>query len=637
MSDMTEEQNPITRPVKRQHLASSASNEYSSTKIASDYCCPICYELVDEAHITKCGHSFCYSCISTSLESKTTCPKCGHNLSGGLRDVFPNFALDKLVTKFKLQNPRRKMDSCKTGIVSGLRGFVTAESKKLTLTDVDAMLELLTKRKRKLEAESALAQNRLLHEFLEKLLCEKETQMKRIGRQVEIVKRDVEVVEKLLKDWEAKRSSTPDLESSKSNDKNHFQNENLISSLNTGGCGNIQRRRMCTHFDDFVDCYFSLRAKELVFGKTLAEPININVEPVNIEEDPDNSLDAFRENLVKFSRYNSLRPIATLNYGTDMFNNSTIVSSIEFDKDDEYFAIAGVTKRIKVFDYDCVLRDAVDIHYPCVEMVSASKISCISWNSFRKNTIASSDYEGAVSIWDAGTGQRTRVFREHEKRCWSVDFNKADAGLMASGSDDARVKLWTLNQDRSVACLEAKANVCCVKFNPDSSSHLAFGSADHCVHYYDLRHPKRALATFKGHKKAVSYVKFLNGREMVSASTDSQLKLWNVDDAAEGCLRSFVGHTNEKNFVGLATDGDYIACGSENNSLYVYYKGLQKRLFTFKFEPSTSILSSEAEEVKDKRKDDDVNEFVSAVCWRQTSNIIMAANSQGIIKVLELI
>ena len=34
------------------------------------------------------------------------------------------------------------------------------------------------------------------------------------------------------------------------------------------------------------------------------------------------------------------------------------------------------------------------------------------------------------------------------------------------------------------------------------------------------------------------------------------------------------GHVNEKNFVGLATDGDYITCGSENNGLYIYYKVL---------------------------------------------------------------
>ena len=45
----------------------------------------------------------------------------------------------------------------------------------------------------------------------------------------------------------------------------------------------------------------------------------------------------------------------------------------------------------------------------------------------------------------------------------------------------------------------------------------------------------------------------------VRRSTDSQLKLWNVD--ASGCQRTFKGHVNEKNFVGLATNGEYIACG----------------------------------------------------------------------------
>lgn len=49
--------------------------------------------------------------------------------------------------------------------------------------------------------------------------------------------------------------------------------------------------------------------------------------------------------------------------------------------------------------------------------------------------------------------------------------------------------------------------------------------------------------------------------------------------------------------------------GSENNSLYLYYKGLSKTLLTFKFDTVKSVLD------KDK-KEDDTNEFVSAVCWR---------------------
>ena len=42
-------------------------------------------------------------------------------------------------------------------------------------------------------------------------------------------------------------------------------------------------------------------------------------------------------------------------------------------------------------------------------------------------------------------------------------------------------------------------------------------------------------------------------------STDSQLKLWTTSQATP--MRTFNGHINEKNFVGLATDGDYVACG----------------------------------------------------------------------------
>lgn len=37
-------------------------------------------------------------------------------------------------------------------------------------------------------------------------------------------------------------------------------------------------------------------------------------------------------------------------------------------------------------------------------------------------------------------------------------------------------------------------------------------------------------------------------------------------------VRTFKGHTNEKNFVGLTVNGEYIACGSETNEVFVYHK-----------------------------------------------------------------
>ena len=108
------------------------------------------------------------------------------------------------------------------------------------------------------------------------------------------------------------------------------------------------------------------------------------------------------------------------------------------------------------------------------------------------------------------------------------------------------MKIWSTNQQKSVSTIESKANICCVKFNPENSHFIAFGSAgsylfiyfffldkyqiifnliyfhpfwilDHHIHYYDLRNVREPLFVFRGHRKAVSYVKFLNKDEIVSA------------------------------------------------------------------------------------------------------------------------
>ena len=52
-----------------------------------------------------------------------------------------------------------------------------------------------------------------------------------------------------------------------------------------------------------------------------------------------------------------------------------------------------------------VLNEPEDVHCPVVEMSTRSKLSCLSWNKFVKNHIASSDYDGIVTVWDVTTRQ----------------------------------------------------------------------------------------------------------------------------------------------------------------------------------------------------------------------------------------
>ncbi|XP_005996897.1 E3 ubiquitin-protein ligase COP1 [Latimeria chalumnae] len=615
-------------------LCNGLLNSYEDK--SNDFVCPICFEMIEEAYMTKCGHSFCSKCIRQSLEDSNRCPKCNYVVDN-IDQLFPNFLVNELILKQKqrFEDKRLKLDHSNGHKWQIFQDVLGTDQESLDLAKINQILELLVQKKKQLEAESQAAQLQILMEFLKEARRNKREQLEQIQKELSVLEEDIKRVEEMsgLYSPVSEIDQSQNLDSTVPQFEAPSPSHSIIDSTeytqHPGFSGTSQgkrqpwynstlasrRKRLTAHFEDLEQCYFSTRMSRISDDSRIV-----------------NQLDEFQECLAKFTRYNSVRPLATLSYASDLYNGSSIVSSIEFDRDCDYFAIAGVTKKIKVYEYGTVIQDAVDIHYPVIEMTCNSKISCISWSSYHKNLLASSDYEGTVILWDGFTGQRSKVYQEHEKRCWSVDFNLMDPKLLASGSDDAKVKLWSTNLDNSVASIEAKANVCCVKFSPTSRYHLAFGCADHCVHYYDLRNTKQPIMVFKGHRKAVSYAKFVSGEEIVSASTDSQLKLWNVNKPH--CLRSFKGHINEKNFVGLASNGDYIACGSENNSLYLYYKGLSKTLLTFKFDTVKSVLD------KDK-KEDDTNEFVSAVCWRARpdgeSNVLIAANSQGTIKVLELV
>ncbi|KAI3844434.1 hypothetical protein MKX03_037759 [Papaver bracteatum] len=342
-------------------------------------------------------------------------------------------------------------------------------------------------------------------------------------------------------------------------------------------------------------------------------------------------IEPFLEGLCKYLSYSKLKVKADLKQG-DLLNSSNLVCSLNFDRDKEFFATAGVNKKIKVFECDSILNEDRDIHYPVVEMASKSKISSLCFNSYIKSQIASSDFDGVVQVWDVTRSQVIMEMREHERRVWSVDLSLADPTKLASGSDDCAVKLWNINQVGSIGTIKTKANVCCVQFPPNSSHSLAIGSADHNIYCYDLRSTKIPLCTLKGHSKTVSYVKFVDSTTLVSASTDNTLKLWDLTTCTYRVLDSpqqtFTGHTNVKNFVGLSISDGYIATGSETNEVFVYHKAFPMPVLSYKFCNTDPVFGYDL---------DDASQFISAVCWRGQSSTLVAANSTGNIKLLEMV
>ncbi|KAK9823349.1 hypothetical protein WJX72_002097 [[Myrmecia] bisecta] len=425
-------------------------------------------------------------------------------------------------------------------------------------------------------------------------------------------------------------------------DTSHHERSDSIPNEQLGDMIRAKKRRLASQFDDLQQCYLRLRKSDASAADTgnasapaaLAAATAANGGSAAAKGTADGTAAAaglaeFSRMLSVFTHCGKLKVIAQLPRASTR-QSSSILSSIEFDRDSQVFATAGVSKRISIFEYAAVMNNPhADVHCPAMELVTRSKLSCLAWNKYIKSHLISSDYEGVVTLWDVNSSQMVMEYEAHEKRIWSVDFCHADPMLLVSGSDDGWVKVWSTKQANSVCEIDMKANVCCVKYNPGSMYEVAIGSADHNVHLYDLRKTHEAVYVFSGHRKAVSYVRYLNSSEVVSASTDSTLRLWNTQGYT--AARTYSGHVNEKNFVGLSADSEFVACGSESNEVFVYYKAMSKPIARRLFSSPATPPAGAAPPVNQ-----DTSQFISAVCWKPYSQVLLAANSQGTIKVMQL-
>ncbi|KAM5555576.1 hypothetical protein ABKV19_023482 [Rosa sericea] len=311
------------------------------------------------------------------------------------------------------------------------------------------------------------------------------------------------------------------------------------------------------------NAYFSARSQMLVMETASAAGSNKDMlnkldnhvrnvtQDLSINKKSDDPLGAFFDGLTKFACHKKFKECGTLR-NADLLNSSSAICSLSFDRDEDYIATAGVSKKIKIFDFGALVDNSLDIHYPSVEMSNNSKLSSVCWNNYFKSYLASSDYDGVVQIWDANTGQGVCQHKEHERRAWSVDFSQADPTKFASGSDDFSVRLWDVKEENSINTIWNPANVCYVQFSAYSSHLLILGCADYKIYGYDLRHTRMPWCTLPGHEKAVSYVRFVDKETLVSASTDNTLKLWDLNKSSStglssnACSLTFSGHTNEK-------------------------------------------------------------------------------------------
>jgi len=295
--------------------------------------------------------------------------------------------------------------------------FFAKKYNELSLGEVDLLLTMLQRKKEILLTESVEHQRALSIDFLTQLVKMKACSKQRIDREVSLIEMDLTTMKKSppviytnptgLLDSQGQVQLAPF-----STSANRNQPTDLGFNINTAeplaGFEEpslaARKQRMFSHFDELVGTYLTIRKAELFVP---AEEISHNTrrETLSLQDD---SLNEFGRTLSHVSRFHDFKVLATLSYSADLITSSNIVSSIEFDKDNEFFAIAGVTRKIKLFEYANVIGSGVDIHCPSAELSCGAKISCVSFSGYYKNRLASSDYDGKVNIWDSSSTAKIR-------------------------------------------------------------------------------------------------------------------------------------------------------------------------------------------------------------------------------------
>lgn len=321
---------------------------------------------------------------------------------------------------------------------------------------------------------------------------------------------------------------------------------------------------------------------------------------------------------------------------------SDTLGVVEFDPSDSLIATAGIARKIRAYRLHNLLPEnntngTVSLldHARASEfcICTPAKLSSLRWKTAAAGRIlGSGDYDGVVMEYDLD--KKVPVFERDEhggRRVWSVDYSVADPVVGASCSDDGTVQVWDTRCE-SGACVATvqpsvvRSPVCCVEFNPYGGALVAVGCADRKAYGYDRRKMSEPVLVMEGHAKTVTYVKFVDGETLVTASTDGSLKMWKTDEGGGAhVVRTYGGHVNSRSFVGLSVwrNGGLIGCGSEDKRVFVYDKRWGEPIWVKDFDQISSGCGTGYG-------------LVSSVCWRQVGEdecTLVAGGSDGVLQV----
>ena len=206
-------------------------------------------------------------------------------------------------------------------------------------------MHILEKKRQSCISNSIQTTNILTLDFLDRLKKEKSHELKLLQEEVTMIENDIKTVNNML-------SETEKTVKNFKFEKNLKEKKKIINE----------------RFDEIEKSY-----EENCLGK----------------RKENDGLENFRDDLHKTCKHTGLECLAQFQFNPHVIQSTNIVSSIDFDRNQEYFAVGGILKKIKIYDYENIVESSTGIleHQPCFEMKTPDKISALNFSWYHKQKL----------------------------------------------------------------------------------------------------------------------------------------------------------------------------------------------------------------------------------------------------------
>lgn len=226
---------------------------------------------------------------------------------------------------------------------------------------------------------------------------------------------------------------------------------------------------------------------------------------------------------------------------------------------------------------------------------------CVYTIQYNSQYLVSGSRDRTIKIWDMKTKRCLRTLRKHQGSVLCLQFDSdPEEDIIVSGSSDSDVIIWKFSTGQEVQILkhahresvlnvrfDKRVLVTCSKdktikvFNrrPLRYGDLGYQPVDPVGRLvkdpansipmspedYPVIPPWTMIGVLEGHNAAVNAVQ-VHGREVVSASGDRHIKIW--DWPKQTCVRTILAHN--KGIACVQYDGRRIVSGSSDNEVKVF-------------------------------------------------------------------